>query len=487
MGPMTTLQLLVLLLLAPCCSTLPPPPFPATPTYPLRSPLVTEGSLAWPPPAAGGARVAPANFSVHPALLTRAEVAAILALVSPLALDQDQDTVDSLATHEVYLERSGSLEGIASIAGKPDAQAAVFERRLPARRSLAELTAPIVDGRILPLVNARLAGACAAGGVPGRCRVCHSLVRRYTQGERTEHPTHFDIQALVTVVIPLSDFGVDFEGGLYVSTGAGYHGEEAFLPLAAGDAVVHQSTLLHGVRVERGTRWSWVLWLKNAPSGQACEGVRADEWTREQAEAGDPLAMFLHARRQGSAERRRQWLQRAALAGFPRAASEYGQALVEGGGGGGGREGAAAAAEGRAWLEAAARAGEPEGLYNLGLLEVGPRGNVTRAAALFCEAAARRLAPAAANCAVAHYTGRGVAKDVAAALAWFARAGDEKSLLLAARIAEAGAPPQLQAAPQEALRLLQRAAAGGSREAGEQIAAWRRRHAAQGENSAEEL
>jgi hypothetical protein len=466
------LLLLLLLLLAPCCSTLPPPPtFPATPTYALSSPRVTEGSLAWPPPTSGAARIAPANFSVHPALLTRTEVAAILALVSPLALDQDQDTVDSLATHEVYLERSGTLEGIAGIAGKPDAQPAVFERRLPARRSLAELTAPIVEERILPLVNARLARACAAGGVPGRCRVCHSRVRRYTQGERTEHPTHFDIQALVTVVIPLSDFGVDFEGGLYVSTGAGYRGEEAFLPLAAGDAVVHQSTLLHGVRLERGTRWSWVLWLKNAASGEACEGVRAEEWTREEAEAGDPLAMFLHARRQGSAERRRHWLQRAALAGFPRAASEYGQALVEGGG----REGAA---EGRAWLEAAAREGEPEGLYNLGLLEVGPRGNVTRAAALFCEAAARRLAPAAANCAVAHYNGRGVGTDGAAALAWFSRAGDERSLLLAARIAEAGAPPQLQASPQAALRLLQRAAAGGSREAAEQVAAWRRRHAA---------
>jgi hypothetical protein len=32
---------------------------------------------------------------------------------------------------------------------------------------------------------------------------------------------HFDVNALVTVVVSLSDAGVDFEGGLYVSAGGG--------------------------------------------------------------------------------------------------------------------------------------------------------------------------------------------------------------------------------------------------------------------------
>ena len=34
------------------------------------------------------------------------------------------------------------------------------------------------------------------------------------------------------------------------------------VPLLRGDAVVHQSDLLHGVKVEEdgGTRWSWILW-----------------------------------------------------------------------------------------------------------------------------------------------------------------------------------------------------------------------------------
>ena len=43
-------------------------------------------------------------------------------------------------------------------------------------------------------------------------------------------------------------FGVDFEGGLYVS--AGRVVDRRFVPLARGDAVVHQSDLLHGVDVQ---------------------------------------------------------------------------------------------------------------------------------------------------------------------------------------------------------------------------------------------
>ena len=453
--------LLLLQCLLPC---LPEPVLGAAATpgvYALSSPNITHGSLEW-PLTSTGVRIAPALFTVYPALLTPAEVASLLALVSPLPLDEDADTVDSLATHELYLERSGTLTGIQGIAGKPDSLPAVFERRLPARMSLAELTAPIVSQRILPLVNAQLPVACRPS-----CRVCHSLVRRYTEGQRLVHPTHFDVQALATVVIPLSTFGADFEGGLYVSTGAGYAGTESFLPLAAGDAVLHQSTLLHGVRVTSGQRWSWVLWLKNAASGEACEGVDAAEWTRGAAEAGDPLAMFLLARRLPEGQGL-PWLQRAAQAGFPRAASEYGQALVEGRGGAWGR---AAEAQGRPWLEAAAAAGEPEGLYNLGLLEVRPGGNTTRAVGLFQQAAGRGLAAAAANVGVALYNGAGVAKDVGAALHWFEQAGDERSLLLAARIAEAGQPPGLLPDAAAAVRLLQRAAAGGSKEAAGLLAA----------------
>jgi hypothetical protein len=71
----------------------------------------------------------------------------------------------------------------------------------------------------------------------------------------------------VTVVVSLTSAGVDFEGGLYVSVGAG---SEVSVALQRGDAVIHRSNLLHGVRVEPGgERWSWIMWrpfLANWPS-----------------------------------------------------------------------------------------------------------------------------------------------------------------------------------------------------------------------------
>lgn len=49
--------------------------------------------------------------------------------------------------------------------------------------------------------------------------------------------------------------------------------------------------MLHGVHVTKGERWSWILWFKNG-----CDSVPAD-WHRQDAKAGDPVAMFLMARR----------------------------------------------------------------------------------------------------------------------------------------------------------------------------------------------
>lgn len=133
------------------------------------------------------------------------------------------------------------------------------------------------------------------------CTVYLQQIRRYLHDERVTHATHFDLQALVTVVVSLSSSGVDFEGGLFVSTGS--VGEDSdsdmYVPLQAGDAVhdctrlfdmpyilvmifylrfnfyfpfylsracvhlcisycclcqvIHQSNLLHGVNVQKGT------------------------------------------------------------------------------------------------------------------------------------------------------------------------------------------------------------------------------------------
>ena len=41
---------------------------------------------------------------------------------------------------------------------------------------------------------------------------------------------------MIKVVVSLSSYGVDFDGGLYVSTGAGLS-QANFIPMQAGDAV----------------------------------------------------------------------------------------------------------------------------------------------------------------------------------------------------------------------------------------------------------
>ncbi len=197
------------------------------------------------------------------------------------------------------------------------------------------------------------------------------------------------------------------------------------------------------------------MWFKNVRTAEACETVDSQGWTIEAATSGDPLAQFLHARREKTAEMGLVWLERSARAGFTRAANEYGQRLVEGSGGA-----VKNVKEGRAWLEISARAGEPEGLYNLGLLEVtSPGGDEATAVSLFRQAAERGLSLGAANMGVAYLNGKGVAKDARAAQEWFERAGDTRSLLLAARLAKSHGD---EAAVE---RILMRAAKGGSKEA----------------------
>lgn len=412
-----------------------------------------SGSLAWP----GLPSAAHSTFTVVPTLLTRPEVDRVLSLLEDVPFfDEDRDSVDSAPTFEFYLSRDGGIE---HIAGKPDADPVVQQQRAPVRARLSALLEPIVSERVLPIANALYPSACA-----GTCRVCHSLVRRWRSGERTTHATHFDIQALVTVVVSLSSHGVDFDGGLYLSTGGvrtPWVGDralpvqgtpDAFLALQAGDGVVHQSTLLHGVDVTRGSRMSWVLWLKDAPGG-SCASSDPSSWNAAGAAAGDPLAQFLHARRAPRAATRAHWLQRAAEGGYSRAANEWGMALQAGDGV------AANASASRAWLERAAAAGEPDALFNLG---VALREEDTVAAVgLFRAAAAAGQSDAFANLAVALFNGvGGVARDVSAAMAHWERAGDGPSLMHAARVAAAGtdaAPPS----PSAATALLRRSCAQG--------------------------
>lgn len=156
------------------------------------------------------------------------------------------------------------------------------------RERLVAITRRAVDERITPLVRARFPQLCGPNEARA-CTLCHSFLRmpirgsnhratqigarrpanrslvphlgtgRYLPDERRAHEVHFDVQSAVTVVVSLSDFGKEHQGGLYISSGGG---EQRLLPLARGDALAHASDLMHGVRLhgEEDRRWSWVMW-----------------------------------------------------------------------------------------------------------------------------------------------------------------------------------------------------------------------------------
>lgn len=405
---------------------------------------VARGTIWWPSPnlapfadstEAATSTLPPSNFTVLAGIVTPAEADGLVSALDKVPFDQDADSVDGLPTHEFYIDKHGSVEAIGTIPGKRDGEPAVQAARLPVRTRLRELTRPLLK-RLTPAVNTLYPEWCGEGG----CRPCFSLVRRYNPGTRVKHPAHFDLQALVTVVVSLSSHGVDFEGGIYVSTGG--PNETKFLGLQKGDAVAHQSDLLHGVHVlprpptaPPPSRWSWILWYKDGPENCSSEPA---QWYRQTAEeAGNPVAQFLYAQRihmaasaQGQADvaaERLRWLHKSAEGGFARAANEVGQCY---------KEGTGAAADltlARRWFTAAAQT-ESDALYNLGLLEI-EEGNVDQAIELFARAAKEGNRDAAHNLGVAHYRGFGsLERNTAVAREYFVHAANTEALRIVRQI-----------------------------------------------------
>ena len=154
-------------------------------------------------------------FDVIRGVATREEVAAIRALVEApdLAFDGDPDSVDGMASHEIFVDNDdirareascaadggtcgfrgpgGADGGAAKLDGTPEH----FERRRAFRADLGKILDPILRDRITPYVNERYAAQCR-----GECAPCYSLVRRYLPGERRSHEPHHDAHSLVTVV-----------------------------------------------------------------------------------------------------------------------------------------------------------------------------------------------------------------------------------------------------------------------------------------------
>ena len=222
---------------------------------------VSTGEIVWPPPM----DLVP-KLHVLPAVVRPEEVEAIRDLVgnTPLAFDSDPDTVDGMMSHEMFVSNPSSAPAArARRLAQARRRPAHLAARRPLREALEAIMQPILAERITPFVRQQYAANWKEGTPIGDWSTltpCYSLIRRYKEGERRTHETHYDQHAIVTVVVSLADFETEYTGGLYVA--AGRAGRQV-PPLSRGDAAVHGPDLLHGVGVESGERWSWILWYRD--------------------------------------------------------------------------------------------------------------------------------------------------------------------------------------------------------------------------------
>ena len=231
-------------------------------------------------------------------------------------LDEDPDTVDGMTTHEIFVDSPDIRYRHVQGASDPPLEQSIkirdtdprsLPKRTLLRKRLQTILQPILKDRITPFVQMNYPNVCpqTENNSDRSCTPCFSLIRRYRSGERQSHGTHYDGHALITVVVSLSNYGTDYTGGLYVSTG---YGQRQFVPLFQGDAVSHRSTLLHGVQVfdaDASThknrtfaseRWSWILWYRDSAD---CTDY-SHEWFAECAKAGDFICQELHATKVGN-------------------------------------------------------------------------------------------------------------------------------------------------------------------------------------------
>mmetsp|Transcript_4381 Transcript_4381/g.9563 ORF Transcript_4381/g.9563 Transcript_4381/m.9563 type:complete len:598 (-) Transcript_4381:299-2092(-) len=242
-----------------------------------------------------------AHFAVLSSAVKRSSIEQMLELLQSYNdWDDDPDTVDGMTSHEMFVDSPELYQSKESIKFR-DVNPEFVPARKELRRKLTEIMSPYLDQVITPMVHARYPDACTDKG-PGRtCTPCYSLIRKYKHGQRQSHAMHHDAHALVTVVVSLSDYDINYRGGLYVSTG---FGQREFMALNKGDAVMHQASLLHGVQVydvkdnpTETERWSWILWYKDSST---CEDDYGYEWFRECAGEGDALCQHFHATKVGA-------------------------------------------------------------------------------------------------------------------------------------------------------------------------------------------
>jgi phosphatidylinositol glycan class W len=240
------------------------------------------------------------EFSIVPRILPREDVNSLLQIIQSYPhLDDDPDTVDGMPTYEIFVDSPDLYRQPSSNKVRDNDPKFVPQRRELRARLQAVLQSHLQQV-VTPFVQEHVS-ACRDKRGDRVCTPCYSLIRRYRHSDRLSHGTHHDGHAIATVVVSLSEYGIDYRGGLYVSTGYGQ--EREFLGLHKGDAVVHQSTLLHGVQVhdipnapETTERWSWILWFRDSAD---CHDY-GHEWFADCATQGNALCQQLHSTKVGN-------------------------------------------------------------------------------------------------------------------------------------------------------------------------------------------
>lgn len=312
-------------------------------------------------------------------LLTAQEIALLhkAALCCTAYDSEEEDTVDKQATFQAYVFEAGSASAGAA--------------------EVARLLQPVIEERLLPYVRQKF-------GCPDAC-VADVLLRRYRPDERTSLNLHYDVQALATAIIPLSEQAeleaecteaqepevgrglsalTQYAGGLFVQGGAARSTRRFVRFSSPGDTLVHQFDLMHGVELRKGTRYALALWFSDSPASRT---KGAAPWVRAAAEQGNADAQFLTA----------------SFCAQGKFGTQRDEAAVT------------------RWLEAGAAQGHAVSALGLGRHCLG-QGRLEEAAANFRAAAENGHVEAQYSLALCHLDGMGVPPDDAEARRWFERA-----------------------------------------------------------------
>jgi len=250
-------------------------------------------------------KAAPSSRQLHmlPSVLSPTDVDRVMdaATIPSAEFDMEGDTVDDEAVCLRRIVDDGSTVDDALYAA----------------------VAPLLEERLLPYVRAKY-------DCPTAC-VADVLVRRYLPSERRRLAVHFDVSSFATAIVSLSAAD-DYEGGLYVQATPGV-ASRRFVPLQAGDGLVHQYDTMHGVQVRSGCRFSLVVWFSDSP---ASLGSGRAPWVERAARRGNVEAMFVlagfHERGNfgyaADARLAMVWLLQAAERGQPLAQLQLAQMLV---------------------------------------------------------------------------------------------------------------------------------------------------------------